>query len=294
MFMFTIPQIKGLLAGLILICASVVTTLGQAPAKRVVQIDNPKLAEVIKPAGSPLLINFWATWCDPCREEFPDLVRLDTEYKGKIDVITISLDDLAEINRDVPKFLASMKAEMPAYLLKTDDENAAIKLVSKDWAGNLPLTVLIDASGTMVYQRNGKFKYDTLKENIDRVLGTVSLGSGVIETIDFVKVKDGRRDDARYYYENNWRAYRAAAAKRGLIHSFDYVEITSDKDSAFDLLLITRYKGQEQYDKREKIFEPIIKELAPNGPFMRGTSKPDDFRQIVYAYTGKSVFSSTK
>ncbi len=292
--MFTVPQTKGLLAGLILFCTGVVSIVAQKPAKRVVQIDNPKLAEVIKPAGKPLLINFWATWCDPCREEFPDLVKLDTEYKGKIDVITISLDDLAEIDRDVPKFLASMKAEMPAYLLKTDDENAAIKLVSKDWAGNLPLTVLIDAKGTTAYQRNGKFKYETLKENIDRVLGTVSLGSSVIETIDLVKVKDGRRDDARYYYENNWRAYRAAAVKRGLIHSFDYVEIMSDKDSAFDLLLITRYQGEEQYNNRERIFESIIKELSPNGPFLRGASKPDDFRHVVYAYTGKSIFSAAK
>ena len=292
--MFSVPQTKGLLAGLILICGGVVAAIGQAPPKRIVQIDNPKLAEVIKPAGKPLLINFWATWCDPCREEFPDLVKLDAEYKGKIDVITISLDDLAEINRDVPKFLASMKAEMPAYLLKTDDENAAIKMVSKDWAGNLPLTVLIDAKGTTAYQRNGKFKYETLKENIDRVLGSVSLGTGVIETIDFVKIKEGRRDDARYYYENNWRAYRAAAVKRGLIDSFDYVEITADEGSAFDLLLITRYQGQEQYDNREKIFEPIMKELSPNGPFLRGTSKPDDFRQVVHAYTGKSIFSATK
>lgn len=292
--MLSVSKTKGLLAGLILFCGGVVWTIGQTPAKRVVQIDNSKLAEVIKPAGKPLLINFWATWCEPCREEFPDLVKLEIEYKGKIDVITISLDDLAEIDRDVPKFLASMKAEMPAYLLKTDDENAAIKMVSKDWTGNLPLTVLIDAKGTTAYQRNGKFKYETLKENMDRVLGTVSLGTGVIETIDFIKVKDGRRDDARYYYENNWRAYRAAAVKRGLIHSFDYVEITIEKDSAFDLLLITRYQGEEQYNNREKIFEPIIKELSPNGPFMRGTSKPDDFRQIVYAYTGKSIFSAAK
>src|SRR6476660_3230723 len=100
---------------------------------KVTQIDEEGLKTALKPNGKPLLVNFWATWCDPCREEFPDLVKLDAEYKGKIDFITVSLDDLAEITRDVPKFLAGMKAEMPAYLLKVADESAVISSVAKDW-----------------------------------------------------------------------------------------------------------------------------------------------------------------
>jgi thiol-disulfide isomerase/thioredoxin len=62
------------------------------------------LRKALTPSRKPLLVNFWATWCDPCREEFPDLVKLDAEYKGKIDFITISLDELSEIDRDVPSF----------------------------------------------------------------------------------------------------------------------------------------------------------------------------------------------
>jgi len=290
---------SGAFACLILICLFSLSTPGQrtgVPVKgsgRVIQIDNVKLLPLLKPHGKPLLVNFWATWCDPCREEFPDLVKLDNEYKGKIDVITISLDDLADIDGDVPKFLTDMKATMPAYLLKTDDESAAIKSVSKDWAGNLPLTVLIDANGTTAYQRNGKFRYETVKENIDRVLGTVSLGSEIIETVDFIKVVDGRRDDARYYYENNWRLFRDTAAKRGLIQSYEYIDV-STINPAFDIILITRYSGEEQFKKSEDAFAAIIKELTPNGPFVRGTSKPDEFRQIVYSYMGKPVFSSAK
>ena len=60
----------------------------------------------------------------------------NTAYRGKIDFITISLDDLADIDKDVPKFLSEMKAEMPAYLLKTTDEDAAMKAVTSEWAGN--------------------------------------------------------------------------------------------------------------------------------------------------------------
>ena len=149
-----------------------------SPGPKVTQIDTDVLQSLLKPKGKPLLINFWATWCDPCREEFPDLVKLDTLYRGKIDMVTISLDDLADINGDVPKFLTEMKAEMPAYLLHTTDDDAAIKIVSKDWAGNLPLTIFFDKAGNVAYQKNGKVRFDTVKENIDRVLGTPSPANG--------------------------------------------------------------------------------------------------------------------
>jgi thiol-disulfide isomerase/thioredoxin len=55
------------------------------------------LKNILKANGKPLLVNFWATWCDPCREEFPDLVKIDADYKNKIDFITVSLDDVEEL-----------------------------------------------------------------------------------------------------------------------------------------------------------------------------------------------------
>lgn len=137
---------------------------------KVTQIDEVKLKKLIKPNGKPLLINFWATWCDPCREEFPDLVKINSDYKGKIDFITISLDDLAEINRDVPKFLGDMKADMPSYLLKAANEELAISEVSKEWQGGLPLTVLFNEKGETAYYRQGKVKLDDLRAAIDKNL----------------------------------------------------------------------------------------------------------------------------
>lgn len=140
---------------------------------KVTQIDDVALKNLLKREGEtakPLLINFWATWCDPCREEFPDLVKLDAQYKGKIDFITVSLDPLSEINGDVPKFLAAMKAEMPAYLLKTASEEAAIAAVSKQWQGGLPFTILFNEKGATVYSRQGKVKIDILRTEIDKIL----------------------------------------------------------------------------------------------------------------------------
>jgi thiol-disulfide isomerase/thioredoxin len=133
-----------------------------APSK-VTQIDVVALKRLVRPNGKPLLVNFWATWCDPCREEYPDLVKIDQEYRGKIDFITISLDDVADKDTAVPKFLTDMKAEMPSYLLVTDNEEAAMGVVSKEWTGGLPFTILYDVKGGVLYSRQGKVKIDVLK-----------------------------------------------------------------------------------------------------------------------------------
>ncbi len=141
------------------------------------QTDAVGLDELLQPRGKPLLINFWATWCDPCREEFPDLVKLNKEFSGKIDFITISLDDLAEIDRDVPRFLFEMKADMPAYLLKTTEENDAISSVSKDWKGGLPFTILYNEKREAVYTRQGKVKLDDLRGKLNLLLQAAPSGN---------------------------------------------------------------------------------------------------------------------
>lgn len=143
---------------------------GKAKLPEVKQIDAVGLKEAVKPSGRPLLVNFWATWCEPCREEFPDLVKFAGEYKGRVDFITISLDDLAEIKRDVPAFLLSMKAEMPAYLLKTPDEDAAITSLQLPWRGALPLSVVYNEKGEAAYVRPGKIVPATLKAELEKVL----------------------------------------------------------------------------------------------------------------------------
>ena len=136
---------------------------------KVTQIDLSELREVIKPKGKPLLINFWATWCGPCREEFPDLVKIGNEHKDKIDLITVTLDDPAEIDGEVKTFLTEMNSDFPTYLLKTPDESAAIDVVSKDWQGALPFTILFTAQGATVYSVQGKFKADVLAAAIEKL-----------------------------------------------------------------------------------------------------------------------------
>ena len=158
---------------LFVFAVSCTQTENSSPAERpqpVTQIDDAKLKELLKPKGKPLLVNFWATWCGPCREEFPDLVKIDVEYRGRIDFITISLDFPEEIDAAVPKFLSEMKAEMPTYLLVSADENAIISSIAKDWNGALPSTILYNKNGETAYLRQGKVDSATLKSEIEKTL----------------------------------------------------------------------------------------------------------------------------
>ena len=141
-----------------------------APLLKVKQIDIKGLKPLLKPNGKPLLVNFWATWCDPCREEFPDLVKISGEFQGNADFITVSLDDLADINTYVPKFLQEMNSSIPAYLLHTPNDAEELGMVFKEWTGNLPMTVLFKNDGTVSYQRNGKIRPEILRENIRKLL----------------------------------------------------------------------------------------------------------------------------
>lgn len=132
-----------------------------------------KLLERDPKDPQPLLINFWATWCDPCREEFPDMVKIDADYRGKkLNFVAVSLDDVADIGTTVPQFLKEMKATMPVVLLNVNDPEPAIKLIDAAWDGQLPATFLYDKDGKVVFKHFGRFKTDELRAAIEKAVGT--------------------------------------------------------------------------------------------------------------------------
>lgn len=135
-------------------------------------IDTEALKQLItEQRERPLLVNFWATWCDPCRDEFPDLVKIDHEYRPhSLDFVTVSLDDFSDIKTSVPKFLGSMKATMPAYLLNVPDPEPAINAVDPQWSGSLPATFLYNSKGEVVYKHLGRIDPNELRAAIDKLV----------------------------------------------------------------------------------------------------------------------------
>lgn len=143
-------------------------------------IDAASLNAILKRESSdrPLLVNFWATWCDPCREEFPDLVKIDQTFRPQgLDTISVSLDDLAELKTEVPKFLRLMRATMPAYLLNVSDPDQIISTIDPNWSGALPATFLYDADGKVVFKHFGRIKPSEVRAAIEKLVGNkVAMG----------------------------------------------------------------------------------------------------------------------
>ena len=98
--------------------------------------------------GRVVLVNFWATWCDPCREEMPSFERLRTRLRGRpFEVVTVNF---GEGPARIQPFLERHRISLPV-LLDRDKEAAAA------WhAGGLPMTFLVDAHGRVRYSAFGE------------------------------------------------------------------------------------------------------------------------------------------
>ena len=142
-----------------------------APARAV---NTEELLALLKGDGKrPLLVNYWATWCDPCRDEFPDLVKIDEDFRPKgLEFITVSLDDLKDINTEVPKFLREMRARMPVYLLNVVDPEPAINAIDPAWGGAMPATFLYNSKGEVTYRHFGRFDTAELRAAIDKLVSS--------------------------------------------------------------------------------------------------------------------------
>ena len=98
--------------------------------------------------GRVVLVNFWATWCDPCREEMPSIERLRSKMAGRpFEVVTVNFGEAPERIRE---FIQRHKIALPVWL-DPDKRSAA------DWsAGGLPMTFLVDAQGRLRYSAFGE------------------------------------------------------------------------------------------------------------------------------------------
>jgi thiol-disulfide isomerase/thioredoxin len=144
-----------------------------APAVSLLDADgfHQLLARGTPPNDRPLLVNFWATWCEPCRLEFPDLVKIDRDYRARgLDFAAISTDDPAETTKGVPKFLRQMHAQMQAYVLNVTDSEPVINAVDPTWGGELPATFLYDRRGQVVFKHKGRINPAELRAAIEKVI----------------------------------------------------------------------------------------------------------------------------
>ena len=128
-------------------------------------------AAVAKNRGKVVVVNFWATWCVPCREEFPDLVRLEKAYRDRgVAVVGVSID----LSKDLPKvekFLATTRPDFPNYMKKAGgDDQDFIEAVDAKWGGELPFTVVYGRDGRKARVLSGKQSYSSFEKAVTELL----------------------------------------------------------------------------------------------------------------------------
>ncbi|GAA3606558.1 hypothetical protein Q4Q39_11090 [Flavivirga amylovorans] len=102
-----------------------------------------------------------------------------------------------------------------------------------------------------------------------------------ISTIDFVQILNDNKEEAAFYYQNNWKVLRKMAIKKKYIHSFQILETPANEDAPFHLMLITTYLNEEQYKLREDHFSELIKEKGKLE--LLNDKKPGAFRKTLFS-----------
>ena len=164
-------KLRWALVGLLVI-AGMALAAAQTPAPKdpeLIDIQGyQKLLQQYK--GKPLLVNFWATWCEPCRDEYPMLNELAKQYAPQgLKVVGVSLDQDGDLIL-MRRFLARYKPVFPNYRKKKGQEDAFVQAVWPGWNGSLPTSVFYAKDGQMVGHFVGAGDHDSYEAAIKKLL----------------------------------------------------------------------------------------------------------------------------
>ena len=124
---------------------------------------NGKIVSTADWKGKVVILNFWATWCPPCREEIPELVQLQAKYKDKLLVIGASEDE--DGPQKVQQFVQRFGMNYPVVM--------ATKELIDNYGGvpALPTSFLIDPQGRVVQRHTGLYEYEVYEREVRALAG---------------------------------------------------------------------------------------------------------------------------
>jgi thiol-disulfide isomerase/thioredoxin len=115
--------------------------------------------------GRVVVLNFWATWCEPCKKEMPDLSAIQNDYAALgVQVIGAAGDEAAD-GAKVLKFTREFKVNFPVWVGATTDDMERFGVGTV-----LPATVIINREGKIVWREIGVIKPDVLRKELDKIL----------------------------------------------------------------------------------------------------------------------------
>ena len=113
-----------------------------AVGQEVKKVKVTDLEKIIKESNTPLIINFWATFCKPCMEEIPHFQKLGKKYeKNGVKLLLVSLDMKDDFPVKVNGFIKKKKITTPVAWLDETNADYFCPRVDKTWSGAIPATL---------------------------------------------------------------------------------------------------------------------------------------------------------
>ncbi len=134
----------------------------------VLQVNNEKIKDILANDDSNKLrlLNIWATWCGPCRIEYPEFINVHRMYKERdFEFVSLSADKPSSEDK-VLEFLESRNSSVKNYIYASEDKYALIEAIDPHWNGALPYTLLIEPGGNIIWTHQGEVDFAQLKKKI--------------------------------------------------------------------------------------------------------------------------------
>ncbi|MBQ7596076.1 MAG: TlpA family protein disulfide reductase [Clostridia bacterium] len=127
---------------------------------------NGKKVTLSEKAGKPVVVNFWATWCPPCKSELPHFEKLYKELGGEVEFMMVDLTDGQRETADIVKdFVKENGYTFPVYCDTDSSAAAAYEVYS------IPVTLFIDKDGRLSDMRIGALSESALRSGIEKIKG---------------------------------------------------------------------------------------------------------------------------
>ena len=128
-------------------------------------------ADIVKAAAPVTVVNFWASWCDPCKREFPQFTRLAREYRDRgVRLMFVSVDDKSDF-AEAESFLRQNGVEFQTFYKGTQSLNFVAEIFPK-WTGAVPATVLFGPNAEILDAWEGDTTWTTLEKRVSSKLAT--------------------------------------------------------------------------------------------------------------------------
>lgn len=131
-----------------------------APTFALREVGTGRTIDLAELKGKPVVLNFWATWCNPCWEEHPVLVANARRLEPQVQFLGVVFQDTEE------KILSFLQQRGSGYPTVVDDKG---KTAIAYGIGGVPETYFLDKNGVIVAKFNGPMTTDDLQENLRKV-----------------------------------------------------------------------------------------------------------------------------